>query len=390
MAQESAPQELSNEQKLKISIDNIKNKKNKVMFFVPDLGKVPSGAVYEIYSHATLVKSLGYDVKVLLETAKSTKPEYVEPELLNLEHITMESAKLTVSPEDLLVIPEIFTNVMEQAKSLPCGRVVLFQSLDNATRALLPGTDWSNFGIKDVITTSNIMQLFIEEFFGKNKFNVRTYNVPVPDYFQKTTELKRPVVSVFVRNEGDLEKVIKLFYSKYPQYRWITFEPMQTDSKPPQYLRRRDFADKLGKNFAAIWIDRLATHAQFPLECMRVGTIPIALKPDVTPEYIIKDDKFVENSGVWTSDLYAMPSLLADTLRRFLDDEVPQELWDTMDSIAANYTTEIAKKQLTKIYRDLIGEKLLLLEKTLEAITPKAAEPSGADEVKPLTDQLLS
>lgn len=392
MAQEVIEQnDLSNEQKIQNSLNNIINKKNKVMFFVPDLGNVPSGAVYEIYLHATVVKSLGYDVKILVESNKAAKPEFIEPELMALEHISMESAKLTVSPEDMLVIPEIFTNVMEQTKNLPCIRVVLLQSIDNATRALLPGTDWTAFGIKNVITTSNMMKLFVEEFFGTNKFNVSVYNVGVPDYFKKTDTIKRPVVSVFVRNEADLERVIKLFYAKFPQFRWITFEPMQTESKPPKYLRRKDFAEKLGKNFAAIWLDRLATHAQFPLECMRVGTVPIALKPDLTPEYIVENDQFIQNSGVWTSDLYAIPALLADTLRKFLDDEIPQELFDTMDSIASKYTADISKMQLTTIYDGLINERKVLFEKTLQSMippTPQATE--GVDAVRPLTDQILS
>ncbi len=384
-------QELSNADKLRISLDNIKNKKNKVMFFVPDLGMIPSGAVYEIYFHATVVKSMGYDVKILLETSKSAKPESVEPELMEFEHISMDTARLTVSPEDVLVIPEIFTNVMEQTKNLPCVRVVLLQSVDNAMRALLPGTDWTSFGIKNVITTSSIMKLFLDEFFGSAKFNVKTYNVSVPDYFIKN-EMKRPVVSVFVRNEGDLERVIKLFYSKFPQFRWLTFEPMQTDSKPPKYLRRKDFAEKLGKNFAAIWLDRLATHAQFPLECMKVGTVPISLKPDITPEYIIQNDKYIENSGVWTSDLYAIPALLADTLRKFLDDDLPEALFQTMDTIVSKYTPETSKSQLSEIYSGLLSERLELFQKTLDTLEPKNTDVTTepAEDSISLTDQLLN
>lgn len=381
--------ELSNEQKMQQSLDNINNKKNKVMFFIPDVGATPSGAVYEIYFHASLVKSMGYDVKILTETSKSAKPDFIEPELLAIEHISMDNARLTVAPEDMLVIPEIFTNVMEQTKNLPCIRVVLLQSIDNATRALLPGTDWTNFGIKNVITTSGMLKMFIEEFFGGNKFSINVYNVSVPDYFKKNDGIKRPVVSVFVRNESDLERVIKLFYAKFPQFRWVTFEPMQTESKPPKFLRRKDFADKLSKNFAAIWIDRLASHAQFPLECMRVGTVPIALKPDITPEYILENDKFIQNSGVWTADLYAIPSLLADTLRKFLDDEIPQELFDTMDAISSKYTSDISKIQLNMIYSGLINERKALFEKTLQSLKP--AQPvADADTVKPLTDQLLA
>ena len=377
--------------KLRLSVENIKSKRNKIMFFIPDVGIVPSGAVYEIYFHGTLLKSMGYNVKMMIETSKYVVPDFIEPELTQFEHVAMDSAKLTVSPEDMLVIPEIFTNVMEQTKSLPCIRVVLLQSIDNALRALVPGIDWSSFGITHVITTSKILELFVNEFFVNGRFKIGVYPVSVPDYFQKKTEVKRPVVSVFVRNEADLEKVVKLFYAKFPQFRWITFEPMQTESKPPKFLRRKDFADKLGRNFAAIWLDRLASHAQFPLECMRVGTIPICLKPDITPEYIIKDDKYIENSGIWTSDLYAIPALLSDTLRKFLDDEIPQELYTTMDSIAANYTVDKSKEKLTSIYSEIINDRLTMFENAIQAMQPKVVTPEvqNVDAAVSLTDELL-
>src|SRR6478735_1351570 len=117
-------EQLTDLEKIKISIETLKDKKNKVMFFVPDLGAVPSGLVYEVYFNASIVKSLGYEVKILLETEKSTIPDFIEPELTKFEHVAMDTVRLTVSPEDLLVIPEIFTNVMEKTKNLPCMRVV--------------------------------------------------------------------------------------------------------------------------------------------------------------------------------------------------------------------------------------------------------------------------
>ncbi|HEY6436662.1 MAG TPA: hypothetical protein VIY47_08730, partial [Ignavibacteriaceae bacterium] len=280
----------SNIDKIKLSLANLDAKKNKIMFFVPDVHGVPAASIYELYFHATLLKKNGHNVLMLSETAKFEKPDFIEPELTDIEHISMESNKLTVSPEDLLVIPEIFTNVMKQTENLPCMCTVLFQSVDNATKALLPGYDWSMFKITNVITTGKSLENFVESFFGKGKFRIKTYNVPVPDYFTEKYPLKQLAVSILVRNERELDKIVKLFLSKYPQYRWLNFEPLVTESKPPKHLRRKDFADKLGKNFAALWLDRISSHALFPLECMKVGTIPISLIPDITPEYLIGED----------------------------------------------------------------------------------------------------
>lgn len=250
-------------------------------------------------------------------------------------------------------------------------RVILFQSIDNATKALLPGYDWTMFGINNVLTTSKTMERFVEEFYGRGKFNLKSYNVSVPDYFKDQFPLKRPVISILVRNERELDKIVKLFLSKYPQYRWLNFEPMLTTSKPPKHLRRKDFAEKLGKNFAALWIDRISSHALFPLECMKVGTIPISYIPDVTPEYIVNDGKAVDNAGVWTDDFFQLPALIADTLRKFLDDEIGQDVYDTMKGIAAKYTPEIATEQLVNIYEGYFNERRNSLVKALDVLEPK-------------------
>lgn len=379
MSEEVKRVELSNVDKVKLSIANLESKKNKIMFFVPDVNGVPAASIYELYFHGTVLKNEGYNVIVLTETNKFEKPDFIEPELTQLEHVSMESNKLTVSPEDLLVIPEIFTNVMEQTKNLPCMRVVLFQSVDNATKALLPGYDWSMFGISKVLTTSRTMERFVEEFYGKGKFQLASYNVSVPDYFKNTTKLKRPVISILVRNERELDKVVKLFYAKYPQYRWLNFEPMMTTSRPPKHLRRKDFAEKLSKNFAALWIDRISSHALFPLECMKVGTIPISYVPDITPEYLIENGKAIENVGVWTDDFFQLPVLIADTLRKFLDDEISDDIYGVMEGVANKYSPEISKEQLLNIYGSYFNERSESLKKALEALEVKEVV---AEEVK--------
>lgn len=375
--------QLTNVQKIELSISNIDSKKNKIMFFVPDVHGVPAASIYEIYFHATLLKKNGYRAIILTENDKYEIPDFIEAELVDLEHVSMESNRLTVSPEDLLVIPEIFTNVMEQTKNLPCMRIVLLQSIDNTTKALLPGYDWTMFGMNSVLTTSKTMERFVEEFFGKGKFMIKSYNVSVPDYFTNKYPLKRPVISILVRNEKELDKIVKLFLSKYPQYRWLNFEPMLSTSKPPKQLRRKDFADKLGKNFAALWIDRISSHALFPLECMKVGTIPISLIPDVTPEYLIDENgKPVENSGVWTADFFQLPALIGDTLRMFLDDEIGKEVYDKFLEIAGKYSPEIANAQLITIYEGYFQDRKNGLQKALDSISQVKVESLQTESVE--------
>lgn len=365
-------------EKIKISLDKITNKKSKFLFVVPESVN-PAASVYEIYFHATVVKNMGYEVLIMVEKGDYIIPTWIEKELTEHKHVSMADPKLLVGPEDIMIIPEVYSNVMEQTKNLPCVRIGLLQSIDYMSSALLPGTDWSTFGIHDIITTSQSLKELIEIYYT-NKFNIKTYNIGIPEYFEKSKIPQKPVISVIGRNPNEISKIVKLFYSKYPQYNWVTFDPMLTKSKPPQAMRRVDFAKRLQGNFAAVWVDRIANFGTFPLECMKSGVVPICLKPDITPEYMLERDengkiiKTVEGGGVWTNNYYDLPILIGEVLIKFLDDGINQELYDSMSNIAAKYNQEDSEKQLIEIYTDYINQRINLFKNAIESSTDNPKE----------------
>jgi len=356
--------------KIKESLQNLKEKKSKFLFFVTKTVN-PSASIYEVYFHANVVKKMGYEVKILTDSNDYEIPYWIEDELTDLPHEPMENARLTVSPEDVLVIPEIFSNIMEKTVNLPCIRIGLLQSIDYMMNALVPSTDWSSFGIKKVITTSDNMKTFLEEYMGKNKFDISVYDVGIPDFFAINKEPKRPVISIVGRNPNEISKLIKLFYNKYPQYSWVTFDSMITESKPPRALTRKEFAERLRKNFAVVWVDRISSFGTLPLEAMASGTIPIALLPDMPPEYIIEtnengEDNYIENCGVWTKDFYALPILIGDVLTKFLDDSITDEIIMKMKDISSKYNQENSENQLKEIYESLLNERYEILKNAID------------------------
>ena len=368
--------EISKFEKLKSSLNKLKNKESKFLFFVTQVNN-PAASIYEIYFNATVVKNMGYSVTILTDSQDYEIPTWIEKELTDFEHQSIVESKLTVGPEDVLVIPEIFSNIMEQTKNLPSIRIVLLQSIDYMFNALLPATDWSTFGIKNVITTSNTLKNIVEQFLGVNKFFIDVYNPSIPDYFYNDNTPKRPVISLVGRNPNEVSKIIKLFYSKYPQYSWITFDSMITDSNPPSPLSRKDYANRLRKNFASVWIDRIASFGTFPLEAMKSGSIPIGIVPDIVPEYLLKgilndseeanedDNQYIVNSGVWTKDLYALPILIGDVITKFLDDSIQDEVYKTMEKITSKYSSKNSIEQLQNIYQNVLNERINIFEKEI-------------------------
>jgi hypothetical protein len=373
-----AMQQAENEniKKIEASIKKIEDKNSKFLFVMPETDN-PSATVYEVFFHATVVKKMGYPVVVLTEKGDYKPPKWIEKELTDHYFISMADPKLMVGPEDIMVIPEIFSNVMEQTKNLPCKRIGLLQSVDHMLNALIPGTSWASFGVNDIITTSQTLKECIETYYGVNMFNVKTYRIGIPDYFHKSEIPQKPIISVVGRNANEISKFVKLFYSRYPQYNWVTFDPMLTRSKPPQTMRRIDFAKRLRENFAAIWIDRIASFGTFPLECMKSGTIPIGLKPDIMPEYLVQRneegnvDGVVEGGGVWTNNYYDLPILTGDVLVKYIDDSINDELYESMDKIVAEYSPEHSENDLIKIYNDIISERKAWLS---DSITTKNNE----------------
>ena len=376
-------------EKIKTSLNNIINKKSKFLFCVPE-SQSPVASVYEIYFHATVVKNMGYEVLILVEKGDYVVPTWIEKELTQFKHVAMADPKLMVGPEDIMIIPEVYSNVMEQTKNLPCVRIGLLQSVDYMMNSLIPGTDWRSFNISDIITTSETLKEWIETFQGKNKFNIKTYNIGIPDYFERTDVPQKPIISVVGRNANEISKFVKLFFSRFPQYSWVTFDPMLTKSKPPQQMRRVDFAKRLQGNFAAVWIDRIASFGTFPLECMKSGTIPICLKPDITPEYILERVsgntgpavKIADGAGVWTDNFYDLPVFVGEVLVKFLDDAISPDLYTAMEKIAGKYTQENAEKQLAEIYQGYLDARIALFQ---GALTIPEAPPAPEVEKNNLT-----
>jgi hypothetical protein len=352
---------------VKKALEIINKKENKFLFFVVGTPN-PSASMYEVYHHATVVKNMGYEVSILTDSPEYTIPTWIESELTDFKHESVTEVNLTVGPADVLVIPEIFSNVMEQTKHLPCLRIGLLQSMDYMINALVPATDWNSFGINKVITTSETLKNLFEDYYGKNLYDVRTYRPNIPEYFlDENEEIKRPVISIIGRNPNEVSKVVKLFYAKYPQYQWIGFDSMVTESKPPQSLSRKQYADRLKINFASVWIDRISSFGTLPLEAMKAGSIPIGVVPDIIPEYLLEKEEdgtssFIENSGVWSNDLYSLPMMIGDVVTKFLDDTIDNQIYETMRKIASNYTPKESETDLVAVYSRFLEERKNLFE----------------------------
>ena len=101
--------------KLEESIQKMRDKKSRIYFIVQDTKGNAKASIRYIYEMAMSLKNNGFNAIILHET-----PEYFgvtdwlgEEYMTNLDHKSIEGTNLEISPEDLIVIPEIYGFIME-------------------------------------------------------------------------------------------------------------------------------------------------------------------------------------------------------------------------------------------------------------------------------------
>jgi hypothetical protein len=303
------------QEKVKQSIENLREKKSRIYFFVQDTKGNARASVRLIYQMALSLKKNGFNPIMLHE-----KNEYTgvtswlgEEYMSELFHKSIEGQNLEISPEDFLIIPEIYGYVMEQVKNLPCAKIVLTQQYAYMLETLQPGQSWAQFGFFKCITTSNVQKEYIEKVMRQATFDViKPY---IGDAFEPKKLPPLPIVAVHTRNQEDTINLIKTFYLKFPQFRWFTFRDMRG-------LSEKDFANSLKDCFLSVWIDNESGFGTFPLESM-ASNVPVLGKiPDIQPEWMNEDN------GIWITDSTLMADFVADFIQNWLEDNVKPELYE--------------------------------------------------------------
>lgn len=307
--------ELSKEEKVLESLDKLKNKENKFYFFVLDSKGYAKASVRYIYDFAMAMNNHGYKPVILHE-----KDDYVGvgdwmgESFTQLEHLSLESQKLEVGPEDFIFIPEIFGHVMEQVSKLPCGKIVLSQSYDFILETIKPGTEWTDYGFYKCITTTEKQQEFIKDLM--RNVSVDVVEPTISDVFVKKTYPSKPIISIHTRDQRDTMVIIKTFYIRYPQYRWITFRDMRG-------IDMEKFSEYLQDSFVSVWIDDQASFGTYPLESMACGTPVIGKVPNMKPEWMNDDN------GIWYFDKLQTVDIIADYIQNWLEDNISDSLYES-------------------------------------------------------------
>jgi hypothetical protein len=313
-------------EKVKQSIQNLKDKKSRIYFLIQDTKGNAKASVRLIYQMAKSLLDAGFNPIILHE-----KKEYagviawLDEEYMSIPHRAIEGQNLEISPEDFIIVPELFGYVMDQIKNLPCGKIVFTQNYNHIVETLQPGQNWAQYGFLKCLTTTTKQQEYVETVMRQSSFDI--IKPLITDSFYPKNVPPMPIIGVHTKNQEDTINIIKTFYLKFPQYRWFTFRDLRG-------LSEKEFANSLRDCFVSVWIDDESGFGTFPLESMASGVPVIGKVPNIQPEWMNDDN------GVWITNKTLICDFIADYIQNWLEDNIKTELYENMKKTVDNYTNK--------------------------------------------------
>jgi hypothetical protein len=313
-------------EKVKQSIQNLRDKNSKIYFLIQDTKGNAKASVRLTYQMAKTLLDAGFNPIILHE-----KKEYagvvawLDEEYMSIPHRAIEGQNLDVAPEDFIVVPELFGYVMEQIKNLPCGKIVFTQNYNHIVETLQPGQNWAQYGFFKCLTTTTKQQEYVETVMRQSSFDI--IKPLITDSFYPKNVPPMPIIGVHTKNQEDTINIIKTFYLKFPQYRWFTFRDLRG-------LSEKEFANSLRDCFVSVWIDDESGFGTFPLESMASEVPVIGKIPNIQPEWMNDDN------GVWITNKTMICDFIADYIQNWLEDNIKTELYENMKKTVENYTNK--------------------------------------------------
>lgn len=311
-------------EKVKQSIQILRDKQARIYFLVQDTKGNAKASIRYIYQMAKTLKDNGFNPIILHEkTDYAGVVAWLDEEYMSIPHRAIEGQNLEISPEDFLIIPEVFGFVMDQVKQLPCAKIVLTQQYAHMLETLQPGQSWNQFGFMKCITTTNKQKEYIERVMRQSSFDiVEPY---ITDSFYPKTLPAMPIIGIHTKEQSDAVNIIKTFYLKFPQYRWFTFRDLRG-------LSEKEFANSLRDCFLSVWIDDHNGFGTFPLESMKSNVPVIGKVPNMAPEWMNEDN------GIWITDQTLLPDVIADFVQNWLEDNIKPEMYDEMKKTSDKFS----------------------------------------------------
>lgn len=337
---------------LESALDRLKKKESSIYFLVYDTKGNARAAIKHIYDMALVLKENGYNSKLLVEEkAYSGVKNWLDDTYDVLPIFSIKEDKVELNVDDIIVVPEHYSNILPQLSNINCGKIMLVQQKEYMFETLSIGSRWSQFGFDKCITTTEKAKKYILEYFPESL----VYIIPpyIDDIFSPHELPKKPYIAITCRDRLQHRKLISEFYLKFPQLRWITFRDMIQMS----YI---EFSDALKECMVSVWIDDESTFGTFPLESMKCGVPVVGKIPDTEPDWL-------SENGMWTYDGSKLVEILGTFILAWIEGaDITEEVKDKMKETTLPYTKTIHNEITLSIFGTLVSQRIDLIKNNIE------------------------
>ena len=347
-----------NEQIIKLThaLEKLRDKSAAIYFLTMDTKGIARAATSLTYDMVKELRNNGYNAQIMHEKEDfHDVTSWLGSDYKDIPHVSIESKTVQVTVSDLVIIPEVFGHVLEQTKTMPCEKMILCQSYDYMLETLPPGMVWNNYGVYNCLSTSQEQIEYLKTIM--TNVNYMEITPILSGTFDKLESPQPPIISIHTRDPRETMKIIKAFYIKFPQFKWITFRDLRN-------LPRNKFADDLAESCVSVWVDDISGFGTFPLESMKCGVPVIGKVPNLKPGWLNEDN------GIWTYELNKIVDILGSYIQKWLEDDIPNELYEAMEDTVAQFDDEKFKSSLMSTFDSIFDRKIKEVRMNLEKLTP--------------------
>lgn len=340
-----------NIEKLESALGRLETKENVIYFLTYDTKNNARASVKHIYDMALTLKENGNVTKILVEDKTYTKPEWLGEGYNEIEVVSIKEDKINILIDDVIVVPEYYSNVLQQLSNVRCTKVMLVQQKEFIFETLPVGSRWSDYGFDRVIVTTEEAKKYVMEIFPESLVHI----IPpiIGDNFKPTDGIIKPYVAISCRDRVKHRKLISEFYLKFPHLRWITFRDMVQ-------MSYEEFSEGLKECMVSLWVDDESTFGTFPLESMKCGVPVVGKIPSTEPDWL-------SENGMWTYDENKIVDVLGTFVLAWLDGvELTNEVKEKMKETLLPYNTEITKNNILSVFGSFTNKRIEALSKALD------------------------
>jgi len=343
-----------NIEKINSAVNRLEESKSIVYFLTYDTKNNARASVKYIYDLALTLNQNGIISKILVEDKNYTGVEsWLGEKYKELEVVSIKDDKVEINIDDAIVVPEYYTNTLQQLSNIKCIKVLLVQQKEYIYENLSIGSRFSDFGFDRIITTTEASKKYLLEYFPESL----VFIIPpiIEDIFEPSTSVIKPFIAISVRDRSIQRKIISEFYLKFPQLRWITFRDMIQ-------MTYEDFAKNLKECMVSLWVDDDSTFGTFPLESMKSGVPVVGKIPNTEPDWL-------SENGLWTYDSNKIVDILGTYILAWVEGvELTQEVKDKMKETLLPYQKEITENNILSVFNSFKNKRMETFKITLEKL----------------------